>query len=86
MRTTNDNPIDPLGQLGKAVKQPAAAKPDTMKPFESGTWTPAGSHIANAKSAQQTIAEALAPRKQHERDEQTCDLSDAYTRALLGCI
>ncbi len=82
MKTTHE-PTEPELQLGAPVREQKPAEPDRVKPFETGTWTPAGTHIANAKSAQQTIADALRPKQ--VRDEMP-EFTDAYSLLLLGCI
>jgi hypothetical protein len=80
MRSTPDLPVDPIGNLGQAIKPTPAIKPDTVKPFERGDH----SLISDHSRARESIADTL--RKKHARDEAACDFSDDYTRALLGCI
>ena len=82
MREVNDNPVDPLGTLGHPIKPSPIAKPDTMKPFESGTWTPAGTHIENHAKALETIVETL--RKKSPRDEQAYEMCQATENWALG--
>lgn len=53
MREVNDNPVDPLGNLGPAIKPKAAPAPDPIKSFEQ---------INDGHKALETIAETL--RKQ----------------------
>jgi hypothetical protein len=79
MRSTPDLPVDPIGNLGQAIKPTPAAKPDTARPFETGDH----SLISDHSKAVQSIADTL--RKKHERDE-TCDFCDDYASVLLGCI
>jgi len=90
MRETDHLPIDPLGQLGKAIKPVAPPPPDPVKAFEQ---------INDGQKALETIAETI--RKQITPDSsfglpivtdgqladwEGLDLTDAYSRALLGCI
>lgn len=86
MRSTNDNPIDPLGQIGKAIKPAAPSKPDTVKPFETGDH----SLIGNTDKVIESIAETL--RKKPEAtpgsyEDWGCDLSelarDPYAHGLI---
>ncbi len=74
MRSTTDNPVDPLGTLGKAIKPTAPAAPDPVKSFESATDLPL---IADHKTVAETIAETL--RRKHDRDEPTgCDFAEIW--------
>ncbi len=80
MRSTNDNPLDPLGQLGQAIKPATVAKPDPVRQFEQPTDRPL---IADHSKALEAVRDTL--RGKHERDESAaCDLSDAYSRLLLS--
>jgi hypothetical protein len=82
MKTTHDNPVDPLGSLGAPIRPAAPAKPDVIKPFEAGDHSQG---IANADKVMQPIVDTLT--KQPEPDyDMAADFADAYTRALLGCI
>ncbi len=74
MRTNPDTPIDPLGQLGKAIKPAAAPVPDANRAFEQATDRPL---IGNADPAIKSIVDTLK-RKQNERDEDYgCDLKQS---------
>ena len=59
MRSTNDNPIDSLGSIGSPIRQPAPAKPDTVRPFERGDHS---GGIGDQSKALESIAETI--RKQ----------------------
>lgn len=54
MRTTNDNPVDPLGTLGPAVKPATPPAPDPVKAFE---------HINDQTTAIQTVADTLRKKQ-----------------------
>lgn len=56
MRSTTDNPVDPLGNLGPAIKPKAAPAPDPVKVFEQQRDRPL---IGNTSNAMDTIAETL---------------------------
>lgn len=56
MRETDHLPIDPLGQLGKAIRPAASPAPDVVKPFETGDHSQG---IANTDAAVQTIVDTL---------------------------
>lgn len=54
MKSTNDNPIDPLGTLGQVIRQPTA--PDPIKSFESQSDRPL---ISDAGKALESIVDTL---------------------------
>lgn len=58
MKSTNDNPLDPLGNLGAPIRPTKPAAPDVVKPFEHGDH----SLIGDSNKALESIAETL--RKQ----------------------
>lgn len=81
MREVHENPADPLGSLGPAIKPATPARPDPVRQFEQASDLPL---ISDHSKALESIADTL--RKKHDRDEPTgCDFGD-YTLALLGCI
>ncbi len=59
MKSTNDNPLDPLGSLGAPIKPTPAAKPDPAREFEKATDRQL---IGDTSKAQESIAEALRPK------------------------
>lgn len=73
MRSTTDNPVDPLGTLGAPIRPAAPAPaPDPFKAFE---------HINDHSKAVESIVDTLR-RKQVEDDSEACDLADAVARQL----
>lgn len=51
MKSTHDNPLDPLGSLGAPIRPTQPATPDVVKPFNSGDWAPKGLVIHDDKPA-----------------------------------
>ena len=88
MKTTNDLPVDPLGNLGAPIRPTAAPAPDPVKTFEQQRDRPL---IGSTSTAIETITETL--RKNSGvvvSDGQEADWEglclDAYSMRLLGCI
>lgn len=84
MKSTNDNPVDPLGSLGQVIRPTKPAEPDPIKAFE---------HIADTDKALESIAETLRRKAAPVpviTDGQESDWEgicmDEYTLAILGCI
>lgn len=81
MKTTNDNPVDPLGSLGSPIRPAAPPAPDPVREFE---------HISDTNKALETIAETL--RKQLGQGWQYgmpvihIDDEDGAYLKQLGCI
>lgn len=59
MRSTPDNPVDPLGTLGAPVRPAPAPAPDPTKTFAAGNWAPKGL----------VITDKPAPISSHSADE-----------------
>lgn len=59
MRNTPQEPMDTDLTLGRPIRQPAPAKPDTVRPFEQGDHS---GGIGNQSKALESIAETI--RKQ----------------------
>lgn len=84
MKSVHDNPIDPLGQIGKPIRPEPPKKPDPVREFE---------HIGDTSKALDTMAETLrktgTPAPVID-DGQASDWEglcmDPYGVALLGCI
>ena len=82
MRSTNDNPIDPLGSIGSPIRESKPAAPDPVKSFESQADRPL---IGDHSKAVQSIADTLRRKVEDER----CDFpsfEDEYTKRLLSAI
>lgn len=66
MRSTNDNPLDPLGTLGAPIKPTKPAAPDPVKSFEQQTDRPL---IGNTSEAIKSIADTLRRKVEDEACE-----------------
>jgi len=72
MRSTNDNPVDPLGQIGPAIRpEPTKPAPPPSQPFTAGDWAPKGLVISEKPAA------PVNPK---------APAVDEYTLTILGCI
>jgi hypothetical protein len=82
MRSTNDNPIDPIGTLGEPIR-PTPPKPaDTTRPFETVPH-----EIANVDAAIESIADTLRKKCTAGKAEEWEGLVlDDYTLTILSCI
>lgn len=90
MREVNDNPVDPLGSLGPAVKPATPTAPDQFKAFE---------HINDSTKAMESVADTLRKKQAaapvptivpvtvtfDDGSEQDGLMVD-YESILLGCI
>lgn len=83
MKSTNE-PAERDLTLGTPIRPEKPAEPDRIGTFNKGNYHRDGSLIGNHSKAVESIADTL--RRKVEKDEQTCDCTDAYSRALLGCI
>lgn len=84
MRSTPDNPIDSLGSIGAPIRQPAPAKPDTVRPFEAGDHSGGiGDHSKALDTLAETLRKPVSPGKAEEW-EGLC--LDEYGHLILSCI
>lgn len=80
MKSTTDNPMDPLGTLGAPIRE---AKPaPAPAPVAPGIVRNADGTLSTQIPDPQPLwaAPIYTPRIRSERDEQTCDFG-----GLLGC-
>lgn len=56
MREVNDNPVDPLGTLGQAIRPTKPAQPDPIREFEL-----VGDHNRALESIAETLRKKAAP-------------------------
>lgn len=84
MKTNQDNPVDPLGSLGQAIRPTKPAEPDPVREFEL---------LSDANSALESIAETLRRKAAPVPVITDGDVGDwegicmdEYTLAILGCI
>lgn len=63
MRQTNDNPVDPLGNLGAPIRPAAPTAPDRVKDFEQAADRPL---IGDHSKAVQSIADTLRRKVEDE--------------------
>lgn len=87
MRNTPQEPTDTDLTLGRPIRQPSPAKPDTVRPFESGDHSAGiGDHSKALESIAEAIRKHITPVSPGKAEEWEGLRMDAYMLTILSCI